>query len=53
MFLNCFKTEPSIIFSFKISVALYASETKKAHQGNSLNSQVAPKWLQNDHTHAT
>ena len=26
---------------------------KKAHQGNLLDIQVAPKWLQKDHTHAT
>ena len=47
------QTKPNITPPFKISIILYASETKKAHQGILLNSQVAPKWLQKDHTHAT
>ena len=47
------QTEPNTTPPFEISVALYASEARKAHQSNWLDSQVAPKWLQNDHTHAT
>ena len=47
------QTEPNITPPFEISVALYASKTRKAHQGNLLDLQVAPKWLQKDHTHAT
>ena len=45
--------EPNITPPFEISIALYASKTRKAHQGNLLDSQVAPKWLQKNHTHAT
>ena len=47
------QTEPNITPPFKISIVHYASKTKKAHQGNLLNSQLAPKWLQKYHTHAT
>ena len=47
------QAEPNITPPFEISVALYTSKLRKAHQGNVLDSQVAPKWLQKDHTHAT
>ena len=47
------QTEPNITPPLEIIVVLYASKMKKAHQGNLLNSQVAPKWLHKDHTHAT
>ena len=47
------QAEPNITPPFKISIALYASKMRKAHQRNLLDSQVAPKWLQKDHTHTT
>ena len=47
------QAELNITPPFEISIALYASEMRKAHQGNWLDSQVAPKWLQKDYTHAT
>ena len=47
------QSEPNITPSFEISVALYASIMRKAYQGNLLDLQVAPKWLQKDHTHTT
>ena len=47
------QAEPNITPPLEISVALYASETRKAHQGNLLDLQVAPKWLQKDYTQTT
>ena len=47
------QSEPNITPPVKINVALYASKMRKGHQGNLLDSQVAPKWIQKDHTHAT
>ena len=47
------QVEPNITPPFRISVALYASKMRKAYQGNLLDWQVAPKWLQKDHNHAT
>ena len=44
------QAEPNITPPFEISVVLYASKTKKARQGNLLNSQVALRWLQKDYT---
>ena len=35
--LECLKVEPNITPPFKISVTLYASKMRKAHQGNLLN----------------
>ena len=46
------QAKPNIIPPFAISIDLYASEMKKAYQGNLLNSQVDPKWLQKNYTHA-
>ena len=45
------QTGPNITPPFEISVALYTSKTRKAHQGSLLNLQVAPKWIQKDHTY--
>ena len=40
------QAEPNITSPFEISVALYASKTRKAQHGSLLDLQVAPKWLQ-------
>ena len=47
------QAEPNITPFFEVGIALYASKTRKAHQGNVLDLLVAPKWLQKDHSHAT
>ena len=47
------QAEPDITPPLEISVALYASKMGKSHQGNLLDLQVAPKWLQKDHNYDT
>ena len=37
------QSEPNITPHFEIGVALYASETRKAHQSSLLSLQAAPK----------
>ena len=40
------QAEPNITPPFKISIVLYVSKIRKAHQSNLLDLQMAPKWPQ-------